>query len=403
MAISTLKTGNGLGRLEEILRKIAAEPAAAVLARERGAFDEIAGPCSNSRVLVGTGELGRKTLAGLRRAGVEPLAFADNNPRIWGSEIGGLPVLSPADAAQRHGNSACFVVTIYHGSAVRRQLADLGCRRVAPFLPLFWKYAAEFIPHTGVDLPHRLRDQFDRIQACYSLLRDETSRRELCEQLLWRYWLDYDALSPSFDPCHTYFPLDLLDPTADEVFVDCGSFDGDTVRSFSSHWQGRFRHTFAFEPDPANRSSLSAHVAELGISERVTVMPYAVGNENGCISFDLTSSAASHRVADGPAGTVECRRLDDIPWPLAPTYLKLDIEGAEPDALRGAAELLRRHHPVLAVCTYHRGEHLWDIPLLIRSISDSYAILLRRYAEECWEGVCYAIPLNRLRGANGIL
>jgi hypothetical protein len=97
--------------------------------------------------------------------------------------------------------------------------------------------------------------------------------------------------------------------------------------------------------------------------------------------------------------SVECRRLDDISWPLTPTYVKMDIEGAEPQALVGATGLLRRHHPILAVCTYHRSEHLWQIPNLIRSIAPEYNLFLRRYAEECWEGVCYAIPNHRLKRA----
>jgi hypothetical protein len=128
-------------------------------------------------------------------------------------------------------------------------------------------------------------------------------------------------------------------------------------------------------------------------------MPYAVGNTNGPVSFTCTSSAASH-VTTGESGVaLECRRLDDIKWSFTPTYIKMDIESAEPEALAGAAELLRQYHPVMAVCTYHRSEHLWQIPNLIRSIAPEYNLFLRRYAEECWEGVCYAIPSHRLKRA----
>jgi hypothetical protein len=91
--------------------------------------------------------------------------------------------------------------------------------------------------------------------------------------------------------------------------------------------------------------------------------------------------------------------LEDVEWPISPTFIKMDIEGAEPLALLGAHELLRRYHPVLAVCTYHRTEHLWQIPNLIHAIAPEYRIFLRRYAEECWEGVCYAIPPQRLKKA----
>jgi FkbM family methyltransferase len=311
----------------------------------------------------------------------------------------GLPVLSAMEAAETYGRNACFVVTIYQGSAVRKQLASLGCERVVPFALLLWKYANIFIPQCGLELPHRFQAQCDEIRECYGILADEYSKRELCEQLRWRYSLDYSALSPPLVSSETYFPMDLLSADPDEVFVDCGSFDGESTRSFHDHWGGKFRHVYAFEPDPVNQKALATNLTAMGLGDHVTVMPYAVGDRNDQVSFCCDGSMASHvtsHVTSGEAGsTVERRRVDDIEWPWLPTYIKMDIEGAEPEALAGASELLRHHQPVLAICTYHRSEHLWQIPNLIRSITPDYQIFLRRYGEECWEGVCYAIPKRR--------
>ncbi len=403
MTPTQVPASNDLEQLENILRRIETEPPDTVRARERSAFDDLASPLGERLVLFGAGPLGRGVLAGLRKAGVEPLAFADNKRDLWHQQVMGLPVLSPTEAAERHAKTACFVVTIYQGSSVRRQLASLGCQRVVACAPLLWKYADIFIPQCGLELPHRFREQCASIRQCYAMLEDELSKREVREQLLWRYWLDFSALSPQLDANDTYFPMDLLSPVPDEVFVDCGSFDGDSIRSFNRHWGGKFRHAFAFEPDPANRGALDSNVKAMGIGDRVTVMPYAVGNTSGPVSFAFNSSASSHVTTENAksnAGSaIECRRLDDIEWPLIPTYIKMDIESAEPEALAGASELLRRHQPVLAICTYHRSEHLWQIPNLIRSISPEYHLFLRRYAEECWEEVCYAIPNRRLKRA----
>jgi FkbM family methyltransferase len=390
---------NDLEQLENILRRIETEPPDTVRARERSAFDDLASPLGKRLVLFGTGPLGKGVLAGLRRAGVEPLAFADNNRDLWHQQVMGLPVLSPTEAAELHGRTACFVVTIYQGSSARRQLASLGCQRVVACAPLLWKYADIFIPQCSLELPHRFREQCHSIRQCYATLGDELSKRELREQLLWRYWLDFSVLSPPLDASDTYFPMDLLLPLPDEVFVDCGSFDGESTRSFNRHWGGEFRHVFAFEPDPVNRGALASNVEAMRIGDRVTVIPYAVGNTNGHVSFACNSSVTSRVTTQGAGSVIECRRLDDIEWRLMPTYIKMDIESAEPEALAGASELLRRHQPVLAVCTYHRSEHLWQIPNLIRSISPEYHLFLRRYAEECWEGVCYAIPKRRLKRA----
>jgi hypothetical protein len=74
----------------------------------------------------------------------------------------------------------------------------------------------------------------------------------------------------------------------------------------------------------------------------------------------------------------------------------MDIEGAEPDALAGATNLLRNAQPVLAICLYHRLEHLWQVPNLIHTLASDYSIFVRRYAEDNWEQVCYAVPRSRL-------
>jgi FkbM family methyltransferase len=335
---------------------------------------------------------------GLEQAGMQPIAFADNNDRLWHTEVEGVQVLPPPTASDRFRDSGCFVVTIYNGSRARRQLNTLGCKHVAPFAALFWKYADVFTPSLGIDLPHKLLAYSDEIRACREVLGDDDSRRELAGQLEWRYWVEDDSLPPPLDPAGTYFPMDLIVPSENEVFVDCGSFQGDILPSFNAHWNGRFQHIFALEPDPQNREVLGATTKNMGLVDRVTVIPYAVGEQNGLVFFSSTGTVTSQILEGGEQSlSVECRRLDDISWPLTPTYIKMDIEGAEPQALIGATDLLRRHHPILAVCTYHRSEHLWQIPNLIRSIAPEYNLFLRRYAEECWEGVCYAIPDHRLK------
>ena len=90
-------------------------------------------------VLFGAGDLGRKTLAGLRRVGTEPLCFSDNNARLWGSSVDGLNVIAPLEAAERFGSRAAFVPTIFTGRQVQKQLAGKGLT-IAPFAELFAKY-----------------------------------------------------------------------------------------------------------------------------------------------------------------------------------------------------------------------------------------------------------------------
>jgi hypothetical protein len=99
---------------------------------------------------------------------------------------------------------------------------------------------------------------------------------------------------------------------------------------------------------------------------------------------------------DQSSDSIECRRLDGLLNGSPPTIIKMDIEGAEPDALRGATETIRTARPMLAVCAYHKCEHLWTLPALMKAALPEYQISLRRYAEECWETVYYAVPPERV-------
>jgi hypothetical protein len=74
----------------------------------------------------------------------------------------------------------------------------------------------------------------------------------------------------------------------------------------------------------------------------------------------------------------------------------MDIEGGEIEALQGAAGVLREHCPLLAISVYHCQDHLWRIPLLIKSLQDRYHFFLRPHDEELWDLVCYAVPEQRM-------
>lgn len=384
-------------RLDAIFKGIAAESSRRRKERWHGMFDHIAAPLNERLVLFGAGQFGQIVLDRLRKAGVEPCCFSDNNPNVWDTRVKGIEVLSPEVAVERFGQTAAFVVTIFNGSAARAQLRKLGCARVLPATPLFWKYPAQFLPDMGIGEPDTIAEQEEQIRQCFAILSDEASRQELCDQVSWRYWADPEFLPLPDDVGEIYFPSDLVKATDEEVFVDCGAFDGDSIRSFLRRGQS-FSHLYAFEPDAQNRALLSKSVAALaeGLRERVTVWPYATGNLDGYVTFAAAGDVAS-RVSSSDTGTsVEAHRLDSLEWPFTPTYIKMDIEGAEPDALAGAANLLRDAQPVLAICLYHRLEHVWQIPNLIHRLAPGYSMFVRRYAEDNWELVCYAVPHTRL-------
>jgi FkbM family methyltransferase len=368
--------------------------------REKSAFDAAVEGRTDSLVLFGAGNLGRKTLAGLRTIGKEPLAFTDSNPKLWGSLVEGLKVLPPVEASRLYGTTSTFVITIWTGEGYdrmgsrERQLHGLGCQRVVPFALLFWKFADLFLPHYAVDLPHKVHDQADDVLRACEVWSDDASCFEYLAQLRWRLLSDFDTLpNPVRDT--TYFPPDLFRLKEGEVFIDCGAYDGDTILSFLEQPNGPSGRIHSFEADPNNFRRLEQTVSQLPQRGSIAVNNLAVGSSNGSVLFCASGNEASYVSPNSGDTRVNCVALDKALDGLDPTFIKMDIEGAELDALTGASQLIKRCSPVLAICSYHRQDHLWKIPLLIRSFNSGYRFYLRPHLLEGWDLVCYAVPPSR--------
>lgn len=365
---------------------------------ERTAYDTVADGARQA-VIAGAGQLGRAVLAGVRRAGFDIVAFADNDQSRWGRAIDGVPVMSPADAVLHYNATALFLVAIYNSTASRVQLQQLGCRRVMPYPLFFWRFAAELPWETRLELPHRIVEHSGLMRDGYAHVTDERSKREFAAQIAWRCTLDYARLPAPDPPSAMYFPADVMKIGERESLADCGAFDGDSIRMFLDRTGGRFDRIHACEPDVKNLAALHSFLQTLSPADRarVSVFPFGVSDVNGTVAFDGSGTVASRMATDGGTSVIECRRLDDLLDGQPVTIIKMDIEGAEPLALRGATRTIRRARPILAVCAYHECRHLWTLPPMIHDALPEYRILLRRYAEECWETVYYAIPPERVR------
>ena len=173
--------------------------------------------------------------------------------------------------------------------------------------------------------------------------------------------MDFDLISRTVTGRH-YFPRNLFSLLTDEVFVDCGAFDGDTVADFVQESGGDFKLVKAFEPDPITFPNLQKRVKHLDeeIRARVHCTQEAVGRNPGSITFDATGTMLS--VSGRGSTLVSEVNLDSALASLNPTFIKFDVEGFELDALAGAMGVLSRSRPILAVSAYHEQSHLWRVP-----------------------------------------
>jgi FkbM family methyltransferase len=382
------------------LESFLSEPLASVRERERTAFDRELAKCEGRLVLVGAGNLGRRALSCLRSAGVTPLAFTDNGRALWGTEVDNLPVLSPEIAAERFGSSALFVVTIWspgHRYAdTRAQLLRIGCRNVICATRLRWKFADQLLPDYCQDLPHQVYEQASFVLEAAALMADDFSRQEYFRQVRWRALGDFGELSPP-QP-HQYFPDGLFCLSPKEVFVDCGAYDGVTIRRFLKRAPG-FLRICAIDADPRNYKQLVRTISALPERDRIEAHNLAVGADHAVVRFQSTGTVQAAVSSDGDI-EVEQVPLDELLKGTEPTFIKMDIEGAELGALEGARHLIRQSQPLLAVCVYHTPSDLWRIPLKIHELAPKHSLYLRPHVEDGWDLVCYAVPSERLRQCN---
>lgn len=382
------------------LASLFAEELSGAVARERSEFDRLTASV-DKLVLFGAGNLGRETLACLRNDGVPPVAFSDNRSETWGRTIDGIDVLAPADAARLVGSKGAVLVTIWNDrhrfAETAQQLRALGCPNVFASPALRWKYQGRIpqFPFFFLDLPSRIYGAREEVLRAANVWADDESRREYVSQIRLRMLGDLETLPPPAPD--QYAPTDLFEPNEDEVFVDCGAFDGDTIREFVAAWKGRFKAAYALEPDPATFTRLVQSIDQHphSISSRITPVQGAVGARSESVSFRADGTMGAAIATDGDV-TITCHALDDLFDRECVTYVKMDIEGFEPAALQGSLQLVKRCRPILAVCAYHAQDHVWSIPLFLHEQLPDYSLFLRPHKPDGWDLIVYAVPRERL-------
>lgn len=170
-----------------------------------------------------------------------------------------------------------------------------------------------------------------------------------------------------------------------EVFLDCGGFDGDTTIKFIEN-NPRYKKILYFEP---SKNSFEISKNKLQNVKNINLYNYAIGNCNGQVTFDNSLSSAS-KISEEGSEVIEIRMLDSVIDEKV-TFIKLDIEGAELDALQGAKSIIDKYKPKIAVCVYHNQEHFWKIPEFLLSINPKYKVYLRHYSQGLLETVMFFV------------
>ena len=224
---------------------------------------------------------------------------------------------------------------------------------------------------------------FDRARA---LLADDTSRALLDAILRYRRTGNIADCPPaSLDD--EYTPRDLPRYAEPLRLVDCGAFTGVAIQKFLTAGYA-IDSAIAFEPDPASFATLAART--FPIPRRLN-LPLGTWSSTTQLRFASESSMASH-LSDSGDVTIQCIAIDDVLGGEQVNVVKLDVEGAEIETLKGMTRLVREQRPNLLVSAYHTPGHLHEIATLIDDWQLGYSFHLRVHEQNSFGVVLYAIP-----------
>ncbi|MDR2580207.1 MAG: FkbM family methyltransferase [Fibromonadaceae bacterium] len=231
---------------------------------------------------------------------------------------------------------------------------------------------------------------------------DDNSKSEIKSKLLESRFSENQIFADTFFwnknfPQSTrgqYFDKDILSLNshhAEEVFIDAGCYNFSNCFEFAKWCSGKYQKIIAFEPNPNQYPVCAENARKLCNTE---VKPCGLWNDNIEICFDGGGiSSASGHISNNSESSCKIKavKLDDILNGDKATFIKMDIEGAELKALKGAEQTILKHRPKLAICVYHKPEDIWEIPAYILSLRSDYRLYFRHYGLTHMETVLYAV------------
>lgn len=196
-----------------------------------------------------------------------------------------------------------------------------------------------------------------------------------------------DGFVPSYN--EQYFGPDFIRYEEEEIFVDAGCYDLRSSLDLRKKC-GKLRKVYAFEPDPKNYKRCLKNKEKYHFPE-AEILPYGAWSVTKTLYFQSDARCSSH-VDDGGNTSVPVKRIDEVVKDDEKvTFIKMDIEGSELEALKGAKRTIQRDKPKLAICIYHKPEDMTEIPLYIRSLVPEYKFYVRHHSNWWTDTVLYTV------------
>lgn len=186
-----------------------------------------------------------------------------------------------------------------------------------------------------------------------------------------------------------YFSDATISPSGEITLLDCGAYIGDSAEAVKRIYEDRLKYIYAIEPDTDNMRIMRHSFEQNGLSSKAACFGCGIYDREGELRFTRVEDELE--LAEEGDIIVPVRTIDNILCDreiYGRLCIKMDCEGSECAALRGAKETIRRYRPYMAICLYHRMEDILEVPRTIRDICPEYAFYIRGGLHT----ECYAVP-----------
>ncbi len=263
----------------------------------------------------------------------------------------------------------------------------------------FIKYIIPSPPFFGI--PEEITKEYinqnkSAFNETYHWLEDEKSKQTFIAYLKMKISGDYKWNKNICENGFQYF-TDIVSGFQN-IFVDCGAWQGDTIRDFMEWSKGEYENIYAVEADKRNFVLLKEFCKKKKY-KNINFINKGVYDCRKIISFSTGTDGTGSSIVMTGNEQIFVEPIDEILQGKMVSYIKMDIEGSELPALHGAQETISKYMPALAICVYHRANDLMDIPQFIKkfeSKNKKYKLYLRKYhpLSSTTELVLYAVPFS---------
>ena len=333
--------------------------------------------------LYGMGDGALKIYSQLQKRGIDISGIYASDGFVRGHSFLGYKVKTYAQTKEELSD---FITLLSFASQREPLLSTLykmseECEFYAPDVPVVKTDDSVF----DIDYVYKHQDDILKV---YEMLADEQSKRVFKNVLNFKISGKVKYLKPiSTDIAEVY--NDIIKPTDRESYVDLGAYNGDTIVEFLSYAKGA-ESIYGFEPDRKNFKKLTRTIEQNGIDAEI----YNIGaySKKDTLYFDGGDGGRNSRLKEGGSVQTEVNSVDNVLDGRKASVIKLDVEGAERDALIGAERTIKTFKPKLMVSAYHKNEDLFALPLQILKLNDSYKVYLRHHPYiPAWETNYYFV------------